>query len=105
MLREKSGALCAPRGTVSYGFISFRAVSINHAAYLLRAIAEKDEVWRKKPILGCIIQIPSVRKKNREPLEGLEQTFNGHLNGFYLKRLVMSLPGRMFKGHPHEDDL
>jgi hypothetical protein len=45
---KKSGALCAPRGTVSYGFISFRAVSINHAAYLLRAIAEKDEGWRKK---------------------------------------------------------
>ena len=44
-------------------------------------------------------------KKNKEPLEALEQTFNGHLNGFYLKRLVMSLPGRMFKGHSHEDDL
>ena len=60
---EKSGALCAPRGIVSYDFISFRAVSNDHAARLLRAIAEKDEVWRKKPILGCIIQIPSVGKK------------------------------------------
>jgi len=61
----------------------------------------------KKPILGCIIQIQSVGKiENRsKSLEVLEQTFNGHLNGFYLKRLVMSLPGRMFKGHPHEDDL